>query len=44
MLQAGLFAVAQGNHAKAGEATCQGGREKTAGAGVGWEMPRTLHA
>lgn len=44
MLQAGLFAVAQGNHAKAGEAPCQGGREKTAAAGVGWEMPRTLHA
>ena len=35
ILQAGLFAVAQGNHAKTGEATCQGGREKTAGAGVG---------
>lgn len=44
ILQAGLFAVAQGNHAKAGEATCQGGRERTARAGVGWEMPRTLHA
>lgn len=28
-LQAGLFAVAQGNHGKAGEATCQG-------AGTGW--------
>lgn len=44
ILRAGLFTVAQGNHAKAGEATCQGGREKTARAGVGWEMPRSLHA
>jgi len=35
MLQAHLLAVAEGNHAKAGEATCQGVREKTAGAGVG---------
>lgn len=33
LLRAGLFATAQENHPKAGEAACQGGREKTAGVG-----------
>lgn len=35
VLQAGLFAVAQGNHGKAGEATCQGaGRRRPGGGGM----------